>query len=489
MLAGLISIDRSSAVPLPEQVYRALREAIGAGRLAAGARLPSSRALAAALGISRNSVNAAYELLVAEGIVTVRGGSVPKVSAAAGTLSEGEAPAIAARAVALSARGRAMSSDPWSRTERRRGGKLEPGTPSLDRFPADDWARTLRRVTRRLRGDVLSYGETRGLPELRRELAAYLTAERGVRATPERILVTPSTQASLTLLANSLADPGEAAWLEDPGYLGARAAFTAAGLDIVPMPVDAEGADPRRVADRRPPRLIYVTPSHQYPFGTRMSLARRAMVLEAARACGGVVLEDDYDSEFLFSGRPLAAMQGLGAEGEVIYLGTFSKSMLPGLRVAYMVVPEHLAAPLTVAQRVSGMLANVTTQAALAEFIASGRYRAHLRRVQQTCEARGRDLASALRQRLGDAADVPDPVGGVQLALRFTGAVDDLAVAARVNALGFSVAALSPYGIDCGLSGLVIGFAGAQEGEAQACAEAVAGAVAGAIAGPVKRHA
>lgn len=479
MLDGLLSIDRSAALPLPEQVYRGMREAIGDGRLAEGARLPSSRALAAALGISRNSVNAAYELLVAEGIVTVRSGSAPKV-ARVGLWGEGDAPAISARAVALSARGRAMSNNPWSATQRRRGGKLEPGTPSIDRFPADEWARTLRRAARRLRGDVLSYGETQGLGELRGELAAYLAAERGVRATPERIIVTPSTQASLNLLASALADPGEAAWLEDPGYLGARAAFTAAGLDIVPMPVDADGADPRLVTDRRPPRLIYVTPSHQYPYGTRMSLARRAMVLDAARACGGVVLEDDYDSEFLFSGRPLAAMQGLGAEGEVIYLGTFSKSMLPGLRVAYMVVPEHLAGPLAVAQRVSGMLANVMTQAALADFIASGRYRAHLRRVQETCEARGRELAAALRQRLGTAADVPDPVGGVQLALRFAGAVDDLAIAARVNALGFGVAALSPYGIACNPSGLVIGFAGAQGGEAQACAEAVAGALAGA---------
>ena len=201
------------------------------------------------------------------------------------------------------------------------------------------------------------------------------------------------------------------------------------------------------------------------------------MILDAARAHGAIVLEDDYDSEFLFSGRPLAAMQGLGADGEVIYLGTFSKSMLPGVRVAYMVVPEYLAGPLATAQRVSGMLASVVTQAALADFIVSGRYRAHLKRIQGVYRARGAALAGALRARLGGLASVADPVGGVQLALRFRDSVDDLEVARRVNQLGFGVASLSSYGIRCRQSGLVIGFAGLAEGDADDCAQAIAGAL------------
>ncbi len=472
MLDGLLLLDRDLPVPLPEQVYRGLRGAIGEGRFGVGTRLPSSRSLAASLGVSRNTVNAAYELLAAEGVVAVRPGSAPRVAPHTEmrqTGREGKA-----RPVALSRRGREMGTDPWSDTGRRRGGRLEPGAPALDCFPKDMWAQTLRRAARTLRGQAMFYEETAGYPALREALAQYLAQDRGVRATPERILVMPSTQASLYLLATCLADPGDAAWIEDPGYLGARAAFRSAGLSVVPMPVDGQGADPAPLADGPPPKLVYVTPSHQYPYGMRMTLQRRAMILDAVRARGGVVLEDDYDSEFLFSGRPLAAMQGLGADGEVIYLGTFSKSMLPGVRVAYMVVPEHLAEPLAVAQRVSGKLAGVVTQAALADFIGSGRYRAHLRRIQTVYRERGMALSAALRARLGGRVDVPDPVGGVQLTLRFRDPVDDLALARNVNARGFGVAALSSYGIRYRQCGLVIGFAGLADGEARDCAEAIA---------------
>ncbi|WP_417768174.1 PLP-dependent aminotransferase family protein [Stappia sp.] len=477
MLDGILSLDRDLPVPLPEQVYRGLRGAIGEGRFSTGTRLPSSRALATSLGISRNTVNAAYELLAAEGVVSVRPGSAPRVAEHGGLRPEGSAGEDGVQKIALSRRGRVMSADPWGKSGRRRGGRLEPGSPALDCFPKDAWAQTLRRAARNVRGRMMFYEETAGYPALRDALADYLTQDRGVRVTPGRVLVMPSTQASLQLVAQCLADPGDAAWIEDPGYLGARAAFRSAGLSVQPMPVDGQGADPSPLADGPSPKLIYVTPSHQYPHGMRMTLERRAMILDAARAHGAVVLEDDYDSEFLFSGRPLAAMQGLGADGEVIYLGTFSKSMLPGVRVAYMVVPEYLAGPLATAQRVSGMLASVVTQAALADFIVSGRYRAHLKRIQGIYQARGAALAGALRARLGGLASVADPVGGVQLALRFRDPVDDLEVARRVNQLGFGVASLSSYGIRCRQSGLVIGFAGLAEGDADDCALAIAGAL------------
>lgn len=501
MLEGLFVLDRAKALPLPDQIYRGVRGAIADGRLARGARLPSSRGLAVLLGVSRNTVNAAYELLAAEGVIQVRPGAAPRVideagedgAAARGGVEKtaGTAGAAAGRrerrgegaspppvAVRLSQRGAMLDRDPWAATGRRRGGRLEPGTPALDCFPRDAWGRALRRAARQLRGGELFYDQLAGHDPLRRSLARYLVEERGVRATAERVMVLPSTQACLFLLASVLADAGDVAWVEDPGYLGARAAFLAAGLSLRPMPVDALGADPRAMAASPPPRLIYVTPSHQYPFGMLMPLERRLAVLESARATGAVVIEDDYDSEFLFSGRPLAALQGLGREGETVYLGTFSKALLPGVRVAYMVVPEPLAAPLARAQRATGALASVATQAALAEFLETGHYRAHLRRIRGIYQERGLRFAAALRRHLGAQAEIADPVGGVQLAIRLLAPVDDRAVAARVNAVGFSAAALSAYALDAPVRGLVIGFAAADAAEAEACARAIGAAVA-----------
>lgn len=480
LFAGVIDLDRSSAVPLPEQIYRALRSAAGEGRLHPGEALPSSRELSRALAVSRNTVNAAYELLAAEGFIAVRVGARPRIASIAafeGATAPRSMPASAAglsrRGVLLSENSRRLAYPAIAPKKAR----LQPGSPAEDAFPRDDWARALRRAARQLSGGSLFYENTAGYPPLRRALAAYLARERGVRAGPEQVLILPSAQAALYLVAQTLADPGDSAWLEDPGYLGARAALAAAGLKIEPLPVDADGADASRMPVQSMPRLIYVTPSHQYPLGVRMALDRRLALIERARAAGAVILEDDYDSEFLFSGRPIAALQGLGGEGEVIYLGTFAKSMLPSLRVAYMVVPGSLAAPLAQAQRNAGLLANVHTQAALADFLESGRYRTHLKRIRALYEKRGRMLVERLRGRLGNRIDVDFPAGGVQLAARLPETSDDLAIAERMAARGFNLSALSGYGLAVDLCGLVIGFAGASEADIDAGVAALADAL------------
>ncbi|WP_425086650.1 PLP-dependent aminotransferase family protein [Stappia sp.] len=475
--AGL-SLSRDSAVPLSEQIYRGLRAAIGDGRLPAGGKLPSSRRLAAALDVSRNTVTAAYELLVAEGVVTVRSGTAPRIAETLpqppAAVPETPQPARSA----LSQRGQRAAANPWAATRRIAGGRLEPGTPALDCFPRDAWGRCLRRAARTIPSAGLFYDQPSGLIVLKEVLARYLAAERGVRARADTILITPSTQASLSLLATCLADPGDTVWLEDPGYLGARAAFDTAGLRIAAMPVDDHGADVSAMAaSALPPRLIYVTPSHQYPMGARMPLPRRLALLETARRAGAVVLEDDYDSEFLFEGRPVAALQGLAEGAEAIYLGTFAKSMIPGLRLAYMVVPQPLAAPLSAAQRAAGLYAGAIPQAALADFIDGGHYRAHLKRIRALYQTRGRYLAGALRAALGNRVQVADPVGGVQLAARFAPSVDDRRLADAVNADGFGVAALSAYALDADARGLVIGFASATQADAAACVAAVAAAL------------
>lgn len=477
MLGGLLELERDGALPLPEQIYRGLRSAISAGRVASGDRLPSSRALAASLDVSRNTVNAAYELLAAEGVVTVRSGAAPRVAAldapdrvGLSVPAEAEGPGLSRRGLEIAATRRACEG-------RRAEGRLQPGVPALDCYPVDGWARTLRRAARALRGGALYYEELAGYAPLRRTLAAYLSRERGLRVRAEQILVTPSTQASLYLLANALADPGEVAWLEDPGYLGARAAFTAAGLAIRAMPVDEQGADPGAMAAAPRPRLIYVTPSHQYPLGLRMSLPRRLRLLEVARSAGAVVLEDDYDSEFLFTGRPIAALQGLSSASQTVYLGTFAKSMMPSLRVAYVVVPPQLVAPLRSVQHNTGAFANVATQAALADFIERGHYRAHLKRIRAVYQQRGDALVGALRAELGNAISVSLPAGGIQLSLRFAPEVDDAAIAADLNGQGYAVSPLSRYTLEAPLSGLVVGFAAATLEDVRGGAAAIAAAL------------
>ncbi|MEM8703938.1 MAG: PLP-dependent aminotransferase family protein, partial [Pseudomonadota bacterium] len=275
--------------------------------------------------------------------------------------------------------------------------------------------------------------------------------------------VTSSMQASLSLLSMALSEPGDNAWLEEPGYLGAKTAFHVAGLNVHPLPVDHMGADvDRLLSSGVRPRLIYVTPSHQYPLGTRMPLGRRLSLLEATRSAGAVILEDDYDSEFLFEGRPVAALYGLADEGQVIYLGTFSKSLLPGLRLSYCVVPSGLVQSLQQLMRNMGCAASVQVQVALAQFIDSGAYQKHLKLIRRIYEERGALMVRTLKDRLGNRVDVDMPNGNVQVAMLFREPVDDVAFAQAMQERGFSVSPLSNcYQGDARQPGLIIGFADA----------------------------
>lgn len=473
---GILTVDRSSDVPLAEQLYRCFREAVREGLLPSGTKLPSTRRLATSLNVARNTVNTAYELLLAEGIISVRTGAAPRI--VDGLPLEGEAGrqrATAPFAPALSKRGGLMSAnlrgDGWAFHHE----ALQPGAPALDSFPFEEWARCLRRAARQERSPDLQYRNYTGVPALREHLVRHLAAERGVRADPEQLLVTSSTQANLSLLAQALADPGDPVWLEEPGYLGARTAFHAAGLSIQSLPTDQDGADVSMVSEgARSPKMIYVTPSHHYPLGSRMPIARRLALLEAARAAGAIVLEDDYDSEFLFSGRPIAALYGLAEEGQVIYLGTFSKSLMPGLRIAYCVVPSALVSPLSQLMRNMGCGANVQVQLALAQFMDGGGYQKHLKQIRQTYRERGDRLVETLHRRLGNRVLVDSPTGNVQVAVRFREVVDDVAIALLMQERGFSVSPLSNTYLGSERStGLIIGFAGATQEQIEAGVEAL----------------
>jgi GntR family transcriptional regulator/MocR family aminotransferase len=443
--------------PMAERLYRAVRDAAREGRLPAGELLPSSRAAAAALGLGRNTVSAAYDLLRAEGVVDARQGAAPRVLPVA---PPAPAPAPVAPA-ALGARGAALAADPRSGLYARADGWLMPGRPDEALFPRAAWARALRRAASALHGPAAGYAEYGGLPALRTALAARLAADRGVAVPPARILVTAGAQAALTLAALTLAEPDETALVETPGYAGARGGFAAAGLRVAPLPVDAQGADVAAAAPEA--RLAYVTPSNQYPLGVRMSLARRQALADWARAQRAWIVEDDYDSEFHWRGRAIAALQAL-APDVTVYVGSSAKSLAPALRLGWLVAPEGLAAPMAQAHRNLGMAANLHAQAALAALMESGAWRAHQRRIAGVYAARGRFLADALEARFGDRLTVRRPDGGLQLAAVFAPGLAEAPAMARLGAAGFAVAALSGYGGGPdGPQGLVIGFADAEQ--------------------------
>ncbi len=472
IFAGWINVERAAKVQLPEQIYRQIREGVRAGRLAPGTTLPSSRALAEALGVSRNTVTAAYELLRGEAIISVGVGSAPVLLAQSVPAREPTA-ADASDAVRLSRRGSQLANDRYDAAYHLRDGTFRPGRPDVALFPRDLWARSLRRATRAVAREALLYDHAEGLPALRTVLSIYLAEARGVQVAPEHLLIFPTVQSALAMLAQCLLDQGDSVWIEDPGYLGARAAFV--GARLAPLPVDGEGADPNVMTGV--PKLIYVTPSHQYPTGVRMSLPRRLALLERARATGGLVLEDDYDSEFLWQGRPIPALHALGEAGEVLYLGTVAKSLLPGLRLAYLAAPPGLAFDLAQAQRNLGLLANVHAQAALADFIDAGHYRTHLGRISSVYQTRAKALVAAIAARCGDDVRIELPSGGLQLLARLRPDVDDAAVARRLATDGYGVAFLSGLCIGPGQSGLVIGFANAGPEDADAFAQALARAL------------
>lgn len=465
VFASLVALDPNGPETLVAQLYRGIRAAVLEGRLAPGEALPSSRAASALLGVGRNTVNAAFELLSAEGVIEVRPGAQPRVA----TLSVGRA-AGSAVPIRLSDRAQAAGAT------LRRGlaeGRLAPGSPDPALFPADAWGRVLRRAARHRQDGAEGYAHYEGLPELRQVLADQLHRHRGIVCAPEDIVVTPGTQASLMIAAATFADPGELALVESPGYISARATFQAAGLACHALPVDAEGANPAG-ADMGGARLIYVTPSTQYPTGVRMPMPRRLAVLEAARAAGAVIVEDDYDSEFVWEGRGIAALAALPDAGHVVYMGSAAKSLLPGLRIGWMVAPSGSAEAVRAVQRRLGLAANVHAQAALAEFMAQGAWRAHIASISAAYRARLGLVTSALADALGDKVQLSNPEGGLQLTARLPEVVDDGPPREVLNEAGYAVSSLSDYFVDRAEQGLVIGFGTATAREARRFAETLA---------------
>ncbi|MGV1755828.1 PLP-dependent aminotransferase family protein [Rhizobium sp. A22-96] len=457
------ALDRVSG-DLEGQVYRLMRDRILRGQMPAGQRVPSTRGMAISLGVARSTVVSAYDRLKEEGYLQSTTGAATRVAAFPSPAPFGQLAAPLPNAPRI--------------TEFKRGGLFEPGVPDVSTFPHAAWARCLGARGRSLRVHDLGYGAQSGLPELRAAILDHISATRGVAARPEQVLIVPSTGAAIGLLASVLLQAngsnGDIAWIEDPGYATAQALLRVAGANLVPVPCDEEGIDIGRAAGP-PPRLIYVTPSHQYPTGVTMSLPRRLALLEFARATGAIVLEDDYDSEFQYATRPIAALQGIDRGEVVAYLGTFSKTLAPGMRVAYVVVPSRLLAAVEVAQRLRGAIVSIHIQAALADFISEGRFRAHLRHMNAVYAERMAAVVSALRHHCGQYLAVGEGSGGQQLASWFRDATaNDVTAMRAINSHGFALRAMSSLHLGESRPGLLFGIARMEAHAADAAAAKIA---------------
>ena len=417
--ATLLTLFENSLDPslgLRERLCATLRKAINSGALSNAQRLPSSRQLAADFKVSRITAEAAYTQLEAEGYLRREIGKGTFVSIAVPSEPKYKKSQKASpRLTTLSARGRQIVAT---------GGCQDPqsplpfaaGSPDLRAFPLKIWQQLTNKHLRIGGTKLLGYGDPQGFAPLRDAICSYLQQSRGVQCSPQQIMITTSSQQALQLLATLLLDQGDSVWLEQPGYLGARNAFTSAGGEICPVPVDEEGMNP--VGQTVQPKVIYLTPSHHYPSGVSLSLPRRLALLELARKHQSWIIEDDYDSELHYDGRPLPAMQGLDKHQQVIYLGTFSKVLFPSLRLAYAVLPEALVEPMTTLRTVYDGHSSQLMQAVTADFIQSGHFAAHLRFSRQLYHSRRNHLLDEIQQKLASWLTPQPAAGGLQLAAR-----------------------------------------------------------------------
>jgi GntR family transcriptional regulator/MocR family aminotransferase len=434
---------------LADRVFSGLREAILAGSLAPDSRLPATRDLALELGVSRNTVVHAYERLKTEGYVRAVTGSgtfvTPVLPDALLFAEPASRPGRARRrAPGLSRRGRALLAGALASPVQ--WGAFVPGVPDVTEFPHRTFARIAERVRRGADPSLFTYSRGGGHAPLQAALATHLKQARAVRCEPERILVTEGVHQAIDLIVRVLGDPGDVAWIEEPGYWGIRGVLRVNGIEPRPMPIDVEGlrvpAAPRGPA----PRFVFVTPSHQYPLGPVMSLARRTDLLAFAARHGSWIVEDDYDSEFRFAGRPVPSLQGLVPHAPVLYVGTFSKTLYPGLRMAYLIVPDGLVDAFRAAHAELYRDGHLPMQAALAEFIDSGLYAAHIRRMRLIYANRRAALLSLVDRWLGaDWRDPHDTPAGLHVVLSLPDALDDVTVAARAATAGVAVRPLSRY--------------------------------------------
>ncbi len=449
-------LDRGAGITLDRQVYRQLRDLIERRMLPSGTALPSTRMLARDLGLGRNTVIAAYEQLALEGFVAIARGAAPVVKGLPVPEAKPGAPGPTGDA-ALSRRGRVMSEQPFHHGVPGVTA-FHPGLPDADNFPFNTWSKLLTRRAKLARADLFGTYHIMGYPPLCAAIARYLTASRGVVCAPEQVIITNGAQAGFDLLARLLTDPGEAVWMEEPGYYGAGAAFIAAGARLEPLRVSDRGWD--LAPPRMKPRVIFTTPSCHHPLGLTMAMAQRLTLLRMAAQWNAWVIEDDYDSEYRFQGQPIPALQGIARDARVVFVGTFAKILFPAMRLGYMVVPLDVRDRLIAALSVSGQFAPLITQAALADFITEGHLTRHLRRMRRLYAERRQFFMEQFDRHLAGEMQLRRTDSGIQLVGLFRKERDDRAVAQAAKEQGVNVSALSlQYRFQPALKGLLMGFA------------------------------
>ncbi len=458
----------NEGLPLHTRIQRAVRQLILDGVLDVGRPLPASRALAKSLGVSRDTVESAYSQLHAEGFIERRVGSGSFVSE---------------RTQRLPGRGRPRRTNPDRNASPRlsqRGAAIfasgglrdfvmprpfAPGVPETRSFPLQTWERLERQVLKEYGTGLLLHSEPQGLKRLRQAISDYINLERGASATPERVLVLTSSQQALTLCATVLLDVGERIFLEDPVYHGARKAFDATGLQCVPVPVDTDGLQVDRLLSLtqtlgKPPRAVFLTPSHQFPTGATLALDRRLAIIEWARKHQSWIIEDDYDSEFHYAGKPTACVQGLDQHDRTLYIGTFTKSLFPGLRIGYMVLPPPLVAPMTVARTLLDGHSAPIPQLTLARFIEGGHFGVHVRTMRAVYAERRDALARLVRLHLAEFVEPRVPAGGMQMPCVFIRDIPEHEVVQAAARAGIDLLGLTGlYASSRRDTGFLMGFA------------------------------
>lgn len=460
--------DRTQRDPYYRQIYEGYRSAILEGRLRPGQRLPSTRAMAQELGISRLPVLNAFEQLLQEGFLEGRAGAGTFVSSS--ILEGGRRPPTdrPAKRRSRSALDASLPPNPDALL-----GPFRVSLPALDRFPIRTWARLVGRRARTMSIDAMAYGAPAGHQALRHAIADYLRTARAVSCEASDVLIVSGSQVALRLCAMALLTRGDEVCVEDPCYPGARTALTATGARLRPVPVDDAGLVVGALGFRRRRRVVYVTPSHQYPLGVSMTASRRLELLEWAHRTESWIIEDDYDSEFRYTGRPLGSLQGMDRASRVIYVGTFSKVLFPSLRLGYIVLPPTLLRTFIEHREALDIFSPTLYQLALSDFLSQGHFARHVRRMRATYLKRRNALVDAIHRRL-PTLTIVNADAGMHLTAWLPSTVNDEDVVRRAAARGISVHALSTCYARTPKRGLVLGFGGADEHAIDSAAQTLA---------------
>jgi GntR family transcriptional regulator/MocR family aminotransferase len=466
----MIAVHRESEKPLHRQIYDSFRAMILERRLQPGQQIPSTRALADQLGISRIPVLGAYAQLLAEGYIESRSGAGTFVTSSLSDQFLGARPAVrsvlddsASDAISQTAKLLPTERTPWFPSS----GAFSVGQIAYDHFPFRVWSDLVTRHARRVRASSMNYSDPMGSLEFREVIAAYLRTARAARCEASQIMVVNGSQHALDLSARVLLDAGTPVWIEEPGYELMRHSLTLSGCKLIPVPVDGEGLDVAAgVKLCRNARAAFVTPSHQYPLGATMSAARRLQLLEWAHTFRAWIVEDDYDSEYRYESMPVASMQGLDPGSRVIYIGTFSKTLFPSLRLGYIVIPPALVDRFLAVRRANDLFPSNLYQAALGDFIIAGHFTRHVRKTRQLYAERRTALAQALRDEFGSEIDgsgmeILGAEAGMHLVVTLPPGLSDRKISARAAQEGLWLWPLSSAYIGANVrQGFILGFGG-----------------------------